>query len=271
MIHLTINYQIYIPGGNDTGFVLGTNYTQQERKIINDKIMEKHPNIEQVGFLSQTGEPSLEMAGGEFCGNATRSAAYYFLNGKEGKLTLQVNGKDQISAGVLANQEAWCQIPLLEREQAKDMILPRENGIYQAKMKGMVSIIIPQEQAKPYLEHLDTIKEQTRKIIHQYNLQDSEAVGVMYLETKDGKLKIHPVVWVNSIDTLFYETACGSGTTATAMVQAFCQKKSVSLSILQPSGFSIQANIDWKQGEIIKAVISGKVKVDPHLYELTID
>jgi diaminopimelate epimerase len=267
----TVNYQIYIPGGNDTGFVLGTNYTQEERKIINDKIMEKHPNVEQVGFLSQTGQPSLEMAGGEFCGNATRSAAYYFLAGKEGKLTLMVNGKDKITAGVSSKQEAWCEIPLLSKEEAENMVIPRENGIYQAKMKGMVSIVIPEEQAKPYLAHLDTIKEETRKMIYHYGLQNSEAVGVMYLENAQGKIKIHPVVWVNSIDTLFYETACGSGTTATSMVQAYCQKKSVSLSILQPSGYFIEANIDWKEGTINKAVISGKVTVDPEQYGLIID
>ena len=38
--------------------------------------MRKHPEVEQVGFVSLDGGfPSLRMAGGEFCGNASMSAA----------------------------------------------------------------------------------------------------------------------------------------------------------------------------------------------------
>ena len=95
-----VKYSIYRPAGNDTAFVYGLEYTQEQRKKINDLIMAKHPNVEQVGFIELNHKPELQMAGGEFCGNATRSAASIYLNGKSGDLQMFVNSKDLINAGV---------------------------------------------------------------------------------------------------------------------------------------------------------------------------
>ena len=58
---------------------------EMNEKKINDFIMKKHKNVEQVGFININGIKELQMAGGEFCENATRSAAYSYLNGKQGK------------------------------------------------------------------------------------------------------------------------------------------------------------------------------------------
>lgn len=65
---------ILYPGGNTTAIVEGIPSSQLERKRINDAIMKQFPKVEQVGFLDRS-KPLLQMAGGEFCGNATRSAA----------------------------------------------------------------------------------------------------------------------------------------------------------------------------------------------------
>ena len=75
-----IKYAICRPGGNDTALVYGSDYTQEQKKCINDAIMKKHSNVEQVGFIDFNKKPELQMAGGEFCGNATRSAANLYLD-----------------------------------------------------------------------------------------------------------------------------------------------------------------------------------------------
>ena len=47
---------------------------------------------EQVGFIENgQGTIRLQMMAGEFCGNATRSAVFHYLDGKDGKMTLKVN------------------------------------------------------------------------------------------------------------------------------------------------------------------------------------
>ena len=263
----SVEYSIYVPAGNDTAFVYGLNYTSEQKKLINDAIMAKHSNVEQVGFIDPTGNPELQMAGGEFCGNATRSAAAIYLNGKEGSLKMTVNVKDTINAGVDKNGKAWCEIPLYH---GTDVITEREPGIFIVKMNGMVTVVIQENIAKKYLKDKDNLKAMGMDFIHQYNLDYSEAVGVMFCEREKDLLKINPIVWVKSIDTLFYETACGSGTTAVCMVEAFLNQKSQEIDVLQPSGMVITAKIVYSEGEISKATILGNVETDGNRYSLEI-
>ena len=57
-----IEYKIYNPAGNITALVIGDKYSLEQRKLINRKIMEAEPEVEQVGFLSQE-RMKLTMAG----------------------------------------------------------------------------------------------------------------------------------------------------------------------------------------------------------------
>lgn len=262
-----IEYIVYIPGGNDTAFVTKSGFTKEEKKKINDEIMKNTVNVEQVGFVDKTKKNELEMAGGEFCGNATRSAAYYYLNGKPGNIEMIVNSKDIIKAGVYENGDAWCEIPLYH---GSDVIIKKEDGIYQVRMNGMVSIIVDEVNSKKYLENKETIKEEAMKFIQKYDLLNEEAVGVMFTETIDGIKKINPIVWVKEIDTLFYETACGSGTTATAMLESYLKKQDIKINILQPSGYYITADVKYENEKINNVVIPGKIQTDNKIYRLSI-
>lgn len=263
-----IQYITYIPAGNDTAFVLKRGYTQEQKKKINDAIMKEESNIEQVGFVELGKEPELEMAGGEFCGNATRSAAHFYLGGKSGNLTLKVNGKDYIKAGVNENGDAYCEIPLYKG--TNKMFEIKEEGIYQVRMQGMVTIVIEENKGKPYLENKNAIRDEAKKLIENYQLTNEEAVGVMFLEKEDNMLKINPIVWVNAIDTLFYETACGSGTTGVGIVKAMQEDCSQKLDIKQPSGEIINIYIEKDGEQIRKAIISGKIKTDGKVKEIDI-
>lgn len=145
-----IKYQIYSPGGNDTALVQGVGYSRELKKRINDEIMKVDTNIEQVGFVENEGTPKLVMAGGEFCGNATRSAAYYYLKGKTGEIQIEVSGAEEIlKAGVDEEGNAWSQMPIYSGD---DVVTVLEPGIYKVKMKGIIHIIVEAEPAKRYLE-----------------------------------------------------------------------------------------------------------------------
>ena len=264
----SVEYSIYRPAGNDTAFVYGLEYTQEQRKKINDLIMAKHPNVEQVGFIELNHKPELQMAGGEFCGNATRSAASIYLNGKSGNLQMFVNSKDLINAGVDKEGKVWCEIPLYH---GNDVITEIEPGIFIVKMNGMVTVVIQDEIAKKYLVDKDNLKAMGMNFIHKYHLEYSEAVGVMFCENVEGVIKINPVVWVKEINTLFYETACGSGTTATCMVEAYLKKQSVKIDVLQPSGLIITADIIYDEGKFEKATILGNVETDGKTYTIELE
>lgn len=254
-----ISYLIFVPGGNGTALVEHLGYKSEVRKAINDKIMADNADIvEQVGFVEKGKIPELKMAGGEFCGNATRSAAFYYLDGKPGSMQIKVND-DLINAGVYENGNAWCEIPLY---YGTDSIVQLDEGIHRVKMNGMTTLVINKEVSKCYLREKQNLKAHGMHFIHHYHLEDSEAVGVMFLEEVDSMLKINPIVWVRSIDTLFYETACGSGTTATAMVEAYLNHGSCEMDILQPSGHKITAQIEYNEAGVANARISGIVYCD---------
>lgn len=86
----TIRYSILNPNGNITALV-ESQIPQEMQPEIAGKIMDLHPDVEQVGFVSFRDEASLpegihvrlRMAGGEFCGNASLSAAALYLHRME--------------------------------------------------------------------------------------------------------------------------------------------------------------------------------------------
>lgn len=253
---MKIKYKVYNPAGNITALVIGDNYNLKERRIINNKIMEEDPRIEQVGFVSES-EKRLTMAGGEFCGNATRCAImYYDIKEKDSVMinNLVINGgkeKDII----------WCEIPV---DKYKFSII--EKDIYKLELEGITMIIVKENLSKKYLSK--NLKEEGMKIINRYKVID-DAVGVIFLERTEG-FKIYPVVWVRDIDTVFLENACGSGTIATSMVEAIVDNKNNIYQIIQPSGEILETDIRIKNGIVRKAILKGKIYEEKEIKELII-
>ena len=73
-----MDYFIADPAGNITAFVLGSPDDRAAEILLSDSSL----GIEQVAFLSapqRGGHIKCDMAGGEFCGNACRAAAYYYI------------------------------------------------------------------------------------------------------------------------------------------------------------------------------------------------
>lgn len=70
------------------------------------------------------------------------------------------------------------------------------------------------------------------------------------------------------IDTLFYETACGSGSVAVCLVESYLKKQGQKIDIIQPSGLTITANVDYKENNFERAIISGNIEKDGKTYEL---
>ncbi len=110
----------------------------------------------------------------------------------------------------------------------------------------------------------EEIKLQGYKILEKLRLtQTVPAAGIMFVSRKNNRLKIDPVVWVRDIKTLFYETACASGTTAVALAKAVMSenKSKAAISILQPSGKLLKVLIKLKNGVPDYAEIGGPVRI----------
>lgn len=252
---MKVKYKVYNPSGNITALVIGDNYNLNERRKINDVIMKNDSRVEQVGFVS-TKEKRLTMAGGEFCGNATRSAIlYYQIQNDE---CIKINNMS-IEGGIIGNK-IWCEIPI---NNYKFNIVSEE--IYKVELEGITIIIVGENISKKYLEK--DLKKEAKNIISKYNISAEDAIGVMFLE-KNKNTKMYPVVWVKSINTLFLENACGSGTIATSIVKTIIEQKNSKYVIEQPSGEVLETEIQIKNGRIIKAILNGKIDEEKEIKEI---
>lgn len=252
---MNVQYIIYNPAGNITALVIGDDYNLKQRKQINDAIMKKELDVEQVGFLSKE-KLSLTMAGGEFCGNATRCAAYYYIK-KQETIELDIDNY-KIKAGMDENKNIWCEIPI-EGYQ----ILKLNEDIYKVILKGITILVI-----NNFKEDTD-LKEQAKKLIEDYNIDD-KAIGVMFIDKTNQYIKMYPIVWVKNINTLFCENACGSGTIAVTMIETLLSEKSNKYCIMQPSGEFLEAEIIIKNKKIIKAILKGKINTDNQIRTISI-
>lgn len=251
-----LSYTIIRPGGNDTALVSGIISDPERRKQINDALLAIYPNVEQVGFINLTpGREELMMAGGEFCGNATRSTAYLALNGQPGEILLQVSGVDQrLRAGVTQNGEAYAQMPVYAdtdkvRQVGNDMVVEMQ-GITQCITYDLSEIAgkTPEE-----------IKAIAMAKIKAMGLDTYPAAGIMYTEKIGDQYKITPVVYVRDMDTLYLETACGSGTTALGLTLAKEKGESISAAVMQPSGLPITIDVTYDGNEFGYTQIFGPV------------
>jgi histidine racemase len=132
-----------------------------------------------------------------------------------------------------------------------------DKDIYLVRLEGITHIVINNYIINNYTN----LKLLAKNIIDKYLISDS-AVGVMFINNIFNKvIKIYPVVWVRDIDTIFFETACGSGTASVSILKSFITKSSIELDVIQPSNEIIKAKVKYING-IKEVVICGGVKTD---------
>lgn len=299
---MDIRYQIFDPSGNITALVEGDRFTPEERIRINDAIMAKHADVEQVGFLS-TGTPEMTMAGGEFCGNATRSSILaYLLQLREPEsdgyccgpsgATMQIRTCGQVFEGgaeELPEEKAgtttvWCRIPMQKESPdgtpAPTYSVRRTDPLTtQVEMEG-ISFLIKEPPVLAALEEDGAdLKEAAHRLLAESGL-DNDALGVIFLRGDDatpagaegtGYRSIVPAIWVKAVDTTFLENACGSGSIATTLAAyTAAPDDAASYTIMQPSGKPLTVSVERENGTVSAVNFSGPVACDGVTYTMTI-
>lgn len=252
---MDVSYMIFNPAGNITALVIGDEYNLEQRRLINSRIMEREKNVEQVGFLSQKYR-RLTMAGGEFCGNATRCAAFYYLGEKQ-TIELEINN-NKINVGINEKSEVWCEVPV--EEYTIDKIC---KNLYKVKLKGITILVVKN------VAYYSDLKQSAANLIQKYNLDD-DAIGIMFVDNVENIIKIYPIVWVKEIDTLFFENACGSGTIAVTMLESWLKKFSNNYNVMQPSGSILKTEINIEGNMVKKAILIGKIETDNKIKEIIV-
>ena len=226
-----LSYTLLDPTGNIT-LLAETPVPEASQPLTAKRLMELEPATEQVGFVRilENGI-DLRMAGGEFCGNASMSAAVLYLlrkNRDSGEVTVRVSGTPQ-PVKVAAEKQAdgsWrgcVEMPhplSVGRERFSDgSVRPV------VRFPGITHVVLEEEMEQPAAEKLAPLW--CREL-------ESEALGLMFLDRERGILK--PLVYVPTADTLFWESSCASGTTAVGAFLAAESGAAVRLPLKQPGG-----------------------------------
>jgi diaminopimelate epimerase len=213
---------------------------EHEGKVLGDSMEPK--GAEQAGFLVLS-DQHFEMAGGEFCGNATRSAAVLFSNEvSKSEVSFTVSGFDgTVRAHVQPMSDnvfdVRCEFPSLPVDVKNVTLLDGQQAAV-VDLGGIVHVVI--EGAFP--SEPDDYTTLHRRITDELGLGARDAVGVIWYERQGDLVLMHPVVWVKAIDTFFYETSCGSGTIAVGKVTGVS-------SIVQPTEKMI--TVEFTEGAVV--------------------
>ena len=249
------------PAGNITLYVLDP-VPAERRAALAAKLMElPGQGIEQVGFRcppSPGCDGHMEMAGGEFCGNATRAYGQLIARemGGAAQVRLQVSGCDHPVTVVtdLAAGTARTEMPLPLYIKEADVsgqggVLVHLGGIAHLVVEGVEPTLVFFEKAEPLLQAIPGL----------------DAYGVIFL--KDGRMT--PLVKVPAAGSLVWEGSCGSGTLAAAVAQSLNAPDGRFVrDYVQPAG-TVQAGVLRENGQVTAAWIGGPVSLgEPFEVEL---
>ncbi|MDR2495292.1 MAG: hypothetical protein LBD24_08740 [Spirochaetaceae bacterium] len=209
-------YEIVVsdPAKNITLFVLNQEKMTGEKRLDAARRLMALPDIgaEQVGFVEPPGTPAglwrLEMAGGEFCGNAARSFGLFvaLTQGLSGSVAVPVSisgAKNPVMTVVNTKAgRAAAAIPAPAARAALDF-RGQEVGVYQ--FDGITHLIAP--DIPPCRESFFALK-----ALWERGGQSAPALGVLFYDKERDLMT--PAVYVFQTDTLVFESSCGSGSAA---------------------------------------------------------
>ena len=123
---MTIKYTVLDPAKNIT-IIVQTPVKKQDRRFVADLLMKQEPSSEQVGFLKGN---VLDMAGEEFCGNATRCAAVLAKANTIicAGLEIKCDGTAAFIPKELDGIKHFIKLEMMPKEQAEEEIKKQSNG-----------------------------------------------------------------------------------------------------------------------------------------------
>ena len=228
-----VRYHRMDPTGNIT-LLVETPVAPERRSAVAAALMALEPDAEQAGFLLET--PAglrLEMAGGEFCGNASMSAAAWLCakEGRCGRVTLGVSGaKTPVEVEVQPPREGVyaCAVTMPPPDAVADCLLPLGDAVRPlpaVSFGGLTHLLVETPLPRPDAEML--IRQWCAALC-------ADALGLMLYDAHAHRLD--PLVYVPGAGTCMWERSCASGTTAVGLALAKRMGAPVRLTLNEPAG-----------------------------------
>lgn len=256
------------PSGNTTILVMDAVPEEARGRIARSLMREENLAAEQVAFLEAAPPRECDMAismmGGEFCGNAVRSAAAYQVFDRLRWQPIPGYGTEEhfdIScSGIARNVE--CIVRMRSRntfDVTAEMPLPESicevsvsgGRLWRVALPGITHYCFFSEKGKA-LDKKGLIED----VLAAFPVASGGAAGILFW---DGET-LDPFVYVKDTDTLVNESSCGSGTASIAACMAFRRQGKVHIEAEQKGGL-IYADADGTDGTVSALRIGGLVRI----------
>ncbi|MFD2611343.1 diaminopimelate epimerase [Paenibacillus gansuensis] len=256
------------PTQNMTILVKTKHPAEEYQRIASRMMSYDSVYAEQVGFIEtpsrQEAEAHLQMAGGEFCGNACMALAVYVASGKglcpedSMNIVLQTSGTDQLIScrvRVVADQYL-CKIAMpvpRKLEQRQITYEGAELDVAIVRYPDFYHLVIEVESFS------EEVREKAQALAKLLGVtQGSSLVGVLLYKTESGEMA--PLIYVPPVDSMIWERGCGSGTASLGAYLSWKRKGGVEEPVRQPGG-TIHVTADWSGGEVTSVWIEGTVGI----------
>ena len=248
------------PAGNRTAIVRSGVPKAERQKVAAAVMADPALRAEQVGFETRSlyggSQGRLEMAGGEFCGNAARSFGY---------LLCKERGIDHCKIEISGTREKLEVICDLDRETAAaQMPMPELIEMAGDEAEQLYPVVISRGITHMICVDRPFDEEFARRMIDKFGKAYS-AFGVMFVNGDT----LTPVVYVAATDSVCLESSCGSGSLAAAWFMTREKEDGFhGYSFEQPGG-TITVNVAKRLGRYA-GTIGGKLTLEEPL-EMEID
>ncbi len=249
------------PSGNTTAVVFDK-LLEHDRKWFNNSIMNawkgKMPQarkVEQCCFVTMAQDPAvtarIEMFGGEFRGDAPRSAVWAITQGKKCEGLIEVSSVSRPLKFIVENGEVELEMPLPIGGRLIESV---EEGLL-VFFEGITHLVVT--ETHPLLDPKQLLETLIKEDKYHCTSYPAFCVTTYDKETK----KADFCVSVKALDYIDYKTACGSGTSAIGIALVSEGKESSKFNVIQPSGETLRTstNYDSDRGVVTESFITGPV------------
>ncbi|CAH0272845.1 Diaminopimelate epimerase [Peribacillus sp. Bi96] len=263
-----IDFIKFNPTQNMT-ILVKTNFLVEEYKHIASKIMSYDSvHAEQVGFIEKPinnkAAAKLQMAGGEFCGNACMALAAFVASEKGLKhndlaeIILEASGTDKLITCQMKRNlgEYHCLVTMPIPKKIEQRTIKYDGNdlnMIIVRYHEFIHIVIEVE------EFSKTVREKAQSLAKLLGVTlGTNLIGVLLYKSKSEEMA--PLIYVPHLDSMIWERGCGSGTASLGAYLAWKNKGEIVKNIRQPGG-DIKVFATCHGEDLTSLMIEGSVQI----------
>lgn len=255
---MKLSIRVADPAGNITIFVMSETPPSQYAAVASRLLSLPEYGAEQVAFQVSPrmgGDGRIQMMGGEFCGNATRSYGCLLstlLPGTPDTVLVEISGAESPLSVLVDRQggQSETEMPL----PTEMVTVPFDGETYDAVcFDGIIHTIVPGVPRGQ--KFCDRLLQALRTAL------PASAYGILFLEGD----RMTPLVYVCETDSMIWERSCGSGSMAVAALRAVrAGDGEHRYALCQPGGV-IEATATVENGTVVACRMGGPVTLSEEI------